>query len=41
MNRQLKIEILRTRRQFLKDAARNAVVPIVVAYTISKSLFKN
>jgi hypothetical protein len=28
---------LETRREFLKSAARKAVVPVVVAYTIGKS----
>jgi hypothetical protein len=37
MQKTLKIESLKTRRQFLKAAARKAAVPVAAAYAIAKT----
>ena len=37
MKRELRIESLKTRREFLKSAARKVIVPVVTAYTIQKT----
>jgi hypothetical protein len=37
MKKKLQITNLKTRREFLKAAARRAIVPAVVAYTVGKT----